>query len=361
MTKNKTKILHTLSVPVVIFVASLLVGAIIFIMLGKNPLTAYYSILQGCGFLPKPKYGGSQGMLTDFAALVDVWTALLIASLAVAVALKAGIFNIGVSGQMLAAAFIATITVGYGNLPPFLAKPAALFVGAFIGGLVGASIGFLKYKYNINEVVSTIMYNYIIKYIVAFVITLHYINPVSRQSNAINPAAAWTLSGVELFGLKVDIPLGIVVALALAFLLNIMFNKTAFGFEIKAIGLNKTAALKTGMPIGKNIVKAMALSGALAGIAGVMLYMGYHMSIMPRELSAVGFDSIAVALLGGLNPIGIIFSSFIISIIASGSTYMRSVTGVEAEIATVIIGIILLFSACNAYIGQKLLKNREGK
>ncbi len=359
--KNKFKISDKLLVPLIIFVASIAVGAVIFLLLGKNPLTAYHSILQGCGFLPKPRYGGSQGMLTDFTSLINAWTPLLIASLAVAVALKSGIFNIGVSGQMLAAAFVATIIVGYSSMPWFIAKPLALVIGAIVGALVGASIGFLKYRYNINEVVSTIMYNYIIQYVVAFFITMNYINPVSRQSNVVSDASSWTLHGIKMFGLKVDIPLGIVIGIITAFLLNTMFNKTSFGFEIQAIGLNKTAAMKTGMPIEKNIVRAMALSGMLAGVAGVMFYMGFNMSIMPRTLTGVGFDSIAVALLGGLHPLGIILSSFIISIIGSGSTYMRSITGVEAEIATVIIGIILLFSACNVYIKQKLANKKEAK
>lgn len=353
--------LKKLLVPIIIFGASLAVGALIFILLGKNPLTAYHSLLQGSGFLPKPKYGGSQGMITDFTSFINAWTPLLVASLAVAVALKSGLFNIGVAGQMLAAAFVATITVGYSTLPWIIAKPLALIIGAIVGGTIGASIGYLKYKYNINEVVSTIMYNYIIQYVVAFFITLNYINPISRQSNSINDSASWTLHGIKLFGLKIDIPLGIIIAIILAILLNIMFKKTAFGFEIQAIGLNRTAALKTGMPIGKNMVKAMGLSGMLAGIAGIMFYLGFNMSIMPRTLSPVGFDSIAVALLGGLHPIGIIAASFIISIIGSGSTYMRSVTGVEAEIATVIIGIILLFSACSNYIQYKIAKRKEVK
>lgn len=359
MTKKKL-ISNKLLVPIAIFGASLLAGAIIFLLLGKNPLTAYYSILQGSGFLPKPKYGGSQGMLTDFTNFLNAWTPLLIASLAIAVALKSGLFNIGVAGQMLAAAFIASITIGYSSLPWIVAKPLALIIGAIIGGLLGASIGFLKYKYNINEVVSTIMYNYIIQYIVAFFININYINPVSRQSNPIAESASWTLHKIQFMGMKVNIPLGIVLGILLAFAINTMLKKTRFGFEIQAIGLNRTAAKKTGMPIGKNIIKAMALSGAIAGMAGIMYYMGFNMSIMPRSLSPVGFDSIAVALLGSLHPLGIILSSFIISIISSGSTYMRSITGVEAEIATLIIGIILLFSACTTYI-QERIKNKEAK
>ncbi len=341
-------------VPLLAVAASLLAGALIFLLLGKNPLVAYYSLLQGSGFFAKASYGGSQGMLSDFASFVNIWTPLLLASLAVAIALKAGLFNIGVAGQMLAAGFIASISVGYLDLHWAIAKPLTLLIGLAVGAGVGAFIGYLKYRFNINEVVSSIMLNYIIQYVVGFFITTRYINPISRQSNPIKASARWTLTKFPIGDLKVDIPLGIVIALAAAVSLYILLTKTTIGYEIKAVGLGKRAARHAGIDIYKTTLRAMALSGGLAGLAGVTYYLGYFGSIMPRTLAPLGFDSIAVALLGNTHPLGIIAASFLISIISSGSTYMRSVSGVEAEIAAVIIGIILLFSACAVYIKQKL-------
>ncbi|PIE77115.1 MAG: ABC transporter permease [Clostridiales bacterium] len=355
---NKRFNLYDILVPLIAVVASLAAGAIIFALLGKNPITAYYSILQGSGFVAKAKYGGSQSMLTDFASFVNAWTPLLLASLAVAIALKAGLFNIGVAGQMLLSGFIATITIGYLEMHWLIAKPLALIVGLIVGALVGSLIGYLKHRFNINEVVSSIMLNYIIQYVVGFFITTRYINPISRQSNPVTASARWTLTKYPVGNLKMDIPLGIVVALIAAFAIYILVEKTTLGYEIKAVGFGKRAARHAGINIYQTTIKAMALSGGLAGLAGVTYYMGYYGTIMPRTLAPMGFDAIAVALLGNTHPIGIIASSFLISIISSGSTYMRSITGVEAEIAAVIIGIILLFSACGVFIKQVITRKK---
>lgn len=125
------------------------------------------------------------------------------------------------------------------------------------------------------------------------------------------------------------------------------------------VGSSNTAAKYAGVNVGKNIVLAMVISGALAGLAGVTYYLGYFGSIQPKVLPSTGYDSIAVALLGGSNPIGIIFSSFLITVISKGSTYMTSASGVDSEIASVITGLILLFSACSAFIAYKVNQSKR--
>lgn len=134
------------------------------------------------------------------------------------------------------------------------------------------------------------------------------------------------------------------------------------GYEMKAVGFSRSASRYAGINVGKNIVVTMLISGALAGLAGVTYYLGYFASIQPRVLSSTGFDAIAVSLLGSNNPVGIIFSSFLITIVDKGSTYMSSAAGIQAEIADVITGIILLFSACSAFISYLLsrVKDEEG-
>mgnify|MGYP002870008484 CR=1 FL=1 len=139
------------------FVLSLLIGALLILILGKNPLTAYTNLLQGSGLFAKAKYGGGQSRLTDLSSFVDSWTPMLFAALACAVALKAGLFNIGISGQMLVAGFISTVCIGYAQLPGILAKPLVILIGMACGAVCGGLIGWLKYRFNINEVVSSIM------------------------------------------------------------------------------------------------------------------------------------------------------------------------------------------------------------
>ena len=348
-----------ITIPVFSIIVSLLVGAIVILALGKNPLEAYGNLLQGSGLLMKEKYAGGKSILTDFLSFVDYWTPMIFAALAVAVALKAGLFNIGVSGQMLAAGFVASITIGYSAMAAPIAKPLVIVICFVVGSLVGGLIGFLKHKFNINEVVSSIMINYIVEYVTAFFIYTKYVDPVSRQSKNIAEAARLTLKNVQMGELKGDIPLGIILAIIVAFIIKYVFDKTTFGYELKAIGFNGNASKYAGINVGKNMVVAMMISGGLAGLAGATYYLGYFCSMQPKVLAGLGYDAIAVSLLGNSNPMGILASSFLINIINKGSTYMSSKAGLDAEIASVITGLILLFSACGAYIQYLVKKNKD--
>ena len=348
-----------ITVPLFAIFLSLFACAIVILILGKNPLSAYMNLLQGSGFLPKPSYPGHKNMITDLMSFLNAWTPMLFASLAVAVALKTGLFNIGVSGQMLIAGFITSITIGYSELNTFLAKPLVILVGALIGALAGGLIGWLKYKFNINEVVSAIMINYIFQYVISFFINSFFVNPISRQSNPVSAESRLTLMDTVIGDMKMDIPLGIILAIIAAFFVKFLLDRTVLGYELKAVGTSRSAAKYAGISIGKNMILSMVFSGALAGLAGVTYYMGYYGSIQPNVLTTVGFDAIAVALLANGHPIGIIFSSLLITIISKGSTYMSSATGLESEIASVITGLILLFSACVAYIRYKINKAKE--
>lgn len=321
----------------------------------------FQSILQGSGILPKSNYSSHKSMFTDFMDTLDAMTPMLFAALSVAVALKAGLFNIGVSGQMLFSGFMATILIGYSSLPSALAWPLVLLIGIVSGALIGGIIGLLKYRFNINEVVSSIMLNYILQYVITFFINTKYIDPVSRSSRKISDASRLTLMNVEVGDLKMRIPLCFLLAIILAILLQIFFSRTKQGYELKAVGLNPLASKYAGIKVGYNTVFAMLLSGAFAGLAGVSYYMGQYNTILPNTLTSIGFDSIAVSLLGNSHPVGIIFSSFLITTISNGSSYMSSTAKLKPEITSLIIGFILLFSACGAYVKFKVNKSNTAK
>lgn len=348
-----------ITIPILAILLSLLAGALIFLILGKNPLSAYASFLQGSGLLPKANYGGRQNMFTDFMSFVNAWTPMLLAALAVAVAMRSGLFNIGVSGQMLFAGLMSTVLVGYSPLPAIAAKPLVILICALSGALVASLIGFLKYKWNISEVVSSIMLNYIIQYGASFCIKRFFLNPTSRQSNPVTAAARLSLMNTEIGGLKMDIPLGIVLAIAAVFAVRFLFDKMKIGFEFRAIGANPKAAKYVGINVGRNLVASMAISGALAGLAGATYFLGYFGSMPPNTLTSTGFDAIAVCVLGNSTPIGILFSSFFITAIDKGSTYMMSSVGVRQEIGALIKGLILLFSACGAYFSYLIERKRQ--
>lgn len=347
------------TIPIFAVVFSLLLGALIILSIGNNPIQAYKSLLQGSGLLPKTSYAGGKSMLTDFTSFLNALTPMLFASLSICVALRAGLFNIGVSGQMVFAAYMTTILVGYSDLSAPLAKPLVILVGCFFGGLMGGVIGFLKYRFNINEVVTTIMFNYIAQYITGFFINTKYIDVVSRQSRAISSQSQLTLVSTPVGDLKMDIPLGIILALVCVAALHIYIEHTTYGYELKAVGANPDSARYSGISVGRTLITSMILSGGLAGLAGVSYYLGYFNTIAPTTLPSIGFDAVAVALLAGASPIGSIFTSFLVTILSKGSVYMSSSTGMVSEIASVITALVLLCSACSAYIQAKVNRTRQ--
>ncbi|MGE4583280.1 MAG: ABC transporter permease [Sphaerochaeta sp.] len=335
---------------------SLLAGTVLLLSLGKNPLEAYQSILQGAGLLPKLRYAGKKSQLTDFMSLLNYTTPMIFAALSVAVALKNGIFNICVSGIMVLSGFLATVLVGYSSLDPVLAKILVVVIGTATGALVGMFIGYLKYRFNMNEVVVAIMLNYIISYVVSFFIQTKFIDPITRQSVAVGQNARLTLFDYPVGNLKMEIALVFPLALLVVFALRFLLNRTRFGFELRAVGSNSKASKYAGIEVGKVMVMTMLLSGALAGLAGVSYYLGSNASIQPRVLPSLGFDGIAVALLGNMSAIGSLFASLLVMIFDCGTTYMSSRLSVLREIAALIISILLLFSAIGIFF--RSLANR---
>jgi len=338
---------------------SLLAISLIIIIIGKNPLTVFASLLQGSGMLPKPRYAGGKSMLTDFMGFLDAMTPMLFAAIAVSIAFKAGLFNIGISGQMLLSGFLATVFVGYSSLGAVAAKPLVLLVGVFAGAALAIAVGWLKVRFNIHEVVSTIMLNYIVQYVVSYFVKRFYIDPVSRQSVVVSAESRLTLTNVQVGGVQTRIPLCFLLAVLCAVAFYIIINRTSLGFEIRAVGLNRRAAEYAGISANRTIMLAMALSGAAAGLAGVTFYLGYFNSIMPNELTRVGFDSIAVAMLANSDPLACLLSSMLITSFDYGSIYMSSTSGISTYIASLLIGIVLLFSASSGYFNH--LINRRSQ
>ena len=326
-------------------------AGILLLVIGKNPLDALRSFLQGCGILAKENYGGGSGQLTDLLDFLSFLAPMILASLSFITAFKAGLFNIGISGQMLLSGFVATVLVGYNkDLSATVARPAVLLIGLLVGGLTGVLVGFLKYRFNIHEVVSTIMINYIISYLTGFMINSNYVDMMTRNSKVCSPASRLTLTNVMIGDLKCKIPLALIAAILVALLVSFLFRKTVLGFEIKAVGQNRRCSEYAGIKVSRTILLSMGLSGAIAGLAGVAYYLGYTNSIVPKSLPGMGYDSISVALLGNSAPIGSIFAAVIVSIFQQGANYMSSSVGVAKEIASLITGILLLFAACGNYM-----------
>ena len=297
----------------------LLVGYIALLIINaEGAWEAICNIVKNFLYYPKPvqqlKYLGNTLVKT---------APLLMCALSVLFANKAGLFNIGAAGQYVVGAG-ACLYMALGlQLPWWICLLGAIAAGA----LLGALSGFLKTKFNVNEVISCIMFNWISLYCVNMLLVKvkESTSPYTEHISKINPGALLPSMGLgNLFSknqyVTIAIPLAIIVSIAIW----VVLEKTKLGYELKATGNNKNAAKYAGMKENRNIILTMAIAGGLAGMAAAMLYLsGYEQwSCSQASVPGMGFNGIAAAFLGGLHPVGSIFSSFFIQHITAGGAYV---------------------------------------
>jgi ABC-type uncharacterized transport system permease subunit len=296
-------------------------------------------------------------------------TPILMTGLSVGFAFKMGLFNIGASGQYTMGMFFALYVGFMWDLPDSIHWVVCIIAG-MVGGLIWGFIpGILKALLNVNEVITSIMFNYIGMYLVDMLVQSNstmYISSKTRTAYLPESAQIPTL-GIKNSGVNVAIIIGI----ALAIILYIVLNKTIFGYELKATGYNKHASIYAGMNGKRNIILTMVIAGAMAGLGGAFAILapstiaGSSMTYEPVSvIAANGFNGIAVALLGSSNPIGIIFSALFISYIQRGGT-LASLCGYKPEIIDVVIAVTIYFSAfamiMNATVAKVFKRRRDKK
>ena len=308
------------------------------------------------------------GGFSRFGDVLYFATPILMTGLAVGFAFKMGLFNIGASGQYTMGMFFALYVGFMVDLPAGLHWVVAILAG-MIGGMIWGFIpGIFKALLNVNEVITSIMFNYIGMYLVDMWVqgnATMYIASKSR-TNYLPSTVQIPSLGVE--GSNVN--LGIIFAILVAVILFIVLQKTTFGYELKATGFNKTAADYAGMKGKRNIVVTMIIAGGLAGLGGAFAILapsaiaGSSMTYEPINIIAAnGFNGIAVALLGSSNPIGIIFSAIFISHIQRGGS-LANLVGFKPEIIDVVIAVIIYFSAFAMIMNSafaKFVKSKFGK
>ena len=282
---------------------------------------------------------------------------LLMCSLSVLFAYKVGLFNIGAAGQYVVGAG-ACLYMALGLELPWW---ACLLGAIAAGALLGALSGLLKALCNVNEVISCIMFNWISLYGVNMLLTQvkEVTSPYTMQIKGINPGALLPTMGLgELFSknqyVTIAIPLAVIVSVAVWVLLE----KTKLGYELRATGNNKNAAKYAGMKENRNIILTMAIAGGLAGMAAAMLYLtGFEQwSCSQASVPTMGFNGIAAAFLGGLHPIGAIFSSFFIQHITAGGAYVDK-TMYCAQVSDFITSLIIYL--CGFVLFVKMAMNRR--
>lgn len=295
-------------------------------------------------------------------------TPILMTGLAVGFAFKMGLFNIGASGQYTMGMFFALYVGFMWDLPGVTHWIAAIIAGMLGGMLWGLIPGIFKALMNVNEVITSIMFNYIGMYLVDMLIqgnSVMYISTKTRTN--------YLPSGVQIPSLGIpgsNVNLGIIFAIIFGIILYIVLQKTTFGYELKATGFNKYAAEYAGMKGKTNIIITMAIAGGLAGLGGAFAILapsaiaGSSMTYEPVNIIAAnGFNGIAVALLGSAHPIGTIFSALFISYIQRGGT-LASLVGYKPEIIDIVIAVIIYFSAFAMIMNHaaaSFVKKRLGK
>ncbi|MFA7129849.1 MAG: ABC transporter permease, partial [Sphaerochaeta sp.] len=254
--------------------------------------------------------------------------------------------NIGASGQMLVGGLCATLVAHHVILPRPLYL-VVLILSALLGGAIWGIIpGFLKAKFNVHEVVATIMMNWIAYWSIYYFVPAYLKGP-SLETESASIAISQSLRAPWLTNLFKGsyMNLGFFVAIISVLVIKFILDKTTLGFELKAVGSNRFCAEYAGIKVNRNVVISMMIAGGLAGLAGLSFYTGYSRNMQIGVMPSQGFDGIAVALLGASNPLGVLFSSLFFGILQSGKGFMNAMTNVPPEIADTIIAVIIYFTA----------------
>jgi ABC-type uncharacterized transport system permease subunit len=335
--------LNVMAVPVLAVVTALAIGGVIMALAGADPLLAYEGLWEGCC--------GSPRALSETL----VWTTpYIFTGLAVALAFHGGLFNIGAEGQLalgaLAAAWLGYALPGLvGPLPAVIHLPLVLLGGALAGGAWGAIPGWLKARTGAHEVINTIMLNY-----VALLGVSYLLNGALRDPNPLNVIARTPeiALAARLPRLDADLRLhaGMLLALAMAGLVWWGLYRTPFGFAIRTVGANPAAARVAGMPVGGLMVAALALSGALAGLAGAVEVAGLHYRHELGFSLGYGFDAITVALLARAHPLGVVPAALLLGALRNGAARMQFLAGVPIDLVLVLEGLILLLVAAEVLV-----------
>lgn len=313
----------------------LVAGAIFMALTGSNPFKGYSYLFRG-GLMNLERIGNTLASATT----------LVLTGLSAAFAFRTGLFSIGAAGQMLIGGLVATAL----GLSLELAKPLMLLVmllGAAFGGALWASVpGYLKARFNVHEVVSTIMMNWLAYWVVYYTIPAYFKGIfLETESRRIPELASLRVPWLSGMFQGSYINLGLLLAIAATALIALILNRTTLGFELKAVGFNRHAAEYAGINVSRNIIMALGISGAMAGLAGVTFYAGYSVNMQIGVLPAAGLDGIAVALLGANSPWGVFAAAVFFGILHSGKGFMNAMTNIPPEIGDTIIATIIYFAA----------------
>ncbi len=321
---------------IVIVLMALAVGAVLILVTGANPVTAYRALVVS-----------AFGSVNGFAETMVKACPLLLAGLGVTVAYRARFWNIGAEGQIYAGGILAAIAGIYiTGLPAIIHLPLTVLAGALGGAIWGFFPGFLKARLKVNEVITTLMLNYIIILLTSYLIH----DPMRDRASGITISpqllrTAWLPTVIP----RTRFHAGILLALLMAVVIFWLLKKTVLGFQIRAVGENERAARVAGINAQRTIILTMMLSGALAGLAGAAEVAGLQHRLVDEFSPGYGFLAIAVALLGNLEPLGVVLSSILFAALLNGADAMQRAASVPVPVIFVVEGLVIVFVAARFF------------
>ena len=322
-------LLPLLAVPV-----AFLVGAIMLLALGANPLTAYGALISA-GF----------GDVSGITQTLTKATPLLLVGLGVCIAFRGGIINIGGEGQILMGALATTaVAIGFRDVSGWILLPLCLIVGALAGGVWGGIPGILKARLGVNEILSTVMMNAIAVQLSNFLLRGPMIDPAQIEAgtriaqSALLPRSVWLPKLVPSTLLNA----GAVIALVMAVLVYIFLWRTTIGYRIRAVGLNASAARYAGIRVPYYQAISLRLGGAFAGLAGAIEVMGVQHRMLEGLSGGYGFSGIVVALFGSLHPLGAIPAAILFGGLLVGADGMQRSVQVPSALVSTLLGLVVL-------------------
>ncbi len=358
------KILREILSPLIAVLAAFVVGGIIVLLIGDSPLHTF-SLLVGNSF----------GSLRDLGYTLFIATPLIFTGLAVAVAFRCGLLNIGAEGQLYVAAFVtAWVGIKFGgtvvnvfgqdvdyswvSLPSFLLIPMCVVAAVVAGGVWGAIPGYLKARFGSHEVINTIMLNFIAIALVSYFTQYHFKQPGDPILQTVPIGAAAHIPRISQFipGMPDFVPLSVafLLAILMCVLVYIFLWKTKWGYELRATGENPSAAEYGGISPKRQIIIAMTISGGLAGMVAIGEVLGYRYRYYDGFSDGWGFLGIAVALLGRNHPLGVFLAAIFFAVLKRGDIFVDAFTEyVSKDLVEVIQAIVIIFVASMQKFSKK--------
>jgi ABC-type uncharacterized transport system permease subunit len=342
-------------IPLAAFLLALLIGTIMIAFLGANPLIAFQALLKG-----------AFGSVNAMADTVVKATPLLFVGLGICIAFRAGVLNIGGEGQLVAGALSATIVcLNFPDLPGWILIIIALLVGLLCGAIWAGIAGFLKAYFKVNEILSTIMLNYIAAYGMNYLLRGPIMDPLQIELGSFIPQTTRLAHIVDLPRLiPTRLHFGTIVAVVFAILVYIFLWRTTIGFRIRMIGQNIQASRASGINVQKYMVLAFILSGALVGLGGAIEVLGVHHRLFTDGsvsgfTGSAGFNGIVAALFGQLHPIGTIPASLLLGALLTGANKMQRVVQIPSALIGALNGLIVLFVVGSEYLRRSQTRRME--